>query len=220
MNGELMKKKIIVIFAIIIAICFLTGILGVVHNTQSEKYTIENISSEYFQSDGSTIATVNDENITSKDICLIKYSYHTKDALNQAIEQKAIIQLANDDGFSLSQSDIEKEINYIDGVYEKLNLPENEDNIAFREDLKRNHLEMATSIKYQSYIEKKISHQEFSCDDELINKEYEEYKTLYNEWEAGGKESSKLYKQIWNLREKIAQEYIQKRIEQLQIKKY
>ena len=79
--------------------------------------------------------------------------------------------------------------------------------------MKRNHLEMATSIKYQSYIEKKISHQEFCCDDELINKEYEEYKTLYNEWEADGKESSKLYKQIWNLREKIAQEYIQKRME-------
>lgn len=58
MNGELMKKKIIVIFAIIIAICFLTGILGIVHNTQSEKYTIENISSEYFQSDGSTIVSV------------------------------------------------------------------------------------------------------------------------------------------------------------------
>ena len=130
-----MKKKIIVILAIISAICFITGILGIVHNTQSEKYTIENISSEYFQSDGSTIATVNDEDITNKDICLIKYSYHTKDALNQAIEQKAIIQLANDDGFSLSQSDIEKEINYIDEVYEKLNLPENEDNIAFREDL-------------------------------------------------------------------------------------
>lgn len=215
-----MKKKIIVIFAIIIAICFLTGILGVVHNTQSEKYTIENISSEYFQSDGSTIATVNDENITSKDICLIKYSYHTKDALNQAIEQKAIIQLANDDGFSLSQSDIEKEINYIDGVYEKLNLPENEDNIAFREDLKRNHLEMATSIKYQSYIEKQISHQEFSCDNEAINEKYEKYKVVYKEWEDEGKENSKLYKKMWSLREEIAQDYIDYRIDQFQIKKY
>lgn len=215
-----MKKKIIVILAIIIAICFLTGILGIVHNTQSEKYTIENISSEYFQSDGSTIATVNDEDITNKDICLIKYSYHTKDALNQAIEQKAIIQLANDDGFSLSQSDIEKEINYIDEVYEKLNLPENEDNIAFREDLKRNHLEMATSIKYQSYIEKQISHQEFSCDNEAINEKYEKYKVVYKEWEDEGKENSKLYKKMWSLREEIAQDYIDYRIDQFQIKKY
>ena len=186
----------------------------------SEKYTIENISSEYFQSDGSTIATVNDENITSKDICLIKYSYHTKDALNQAIEQKAIIQLANDDGFSLNQSDLEKEINYIDGVCEKLDLPENEDNIAFKEDLKRNHLEMATSIKYQSYIEKQISHQEFSCDNEAINEKYEKYKVVYKEWEDEGKGNSKLYEKMWSLREEIAQDYIDYRIDQLQIKKY
>lgn len=216
-----MKKRTIIFLAITTLIFVIFGILIIVHNTHTDKrYQIENISNEYFQSDDTVVATVNDNNITNREVSLVKYSYHTKDALNQAIEQKAIIQLANDDGFSLSQSDIEKEINYIDGVYEKLNLPENEDNIAFREDLKRNHLEMATSIKYQSYIEKKISHQEFCCDDELINKEYEEYKTLYNEWEAGGKKSSKLYKQIRNLREKIAQEYIQKRIEQLQIKKY
>lgn len=215
-----MRKKIIVVSVIVIAICFLTGTLVMVYNTQTEKYTIENISSEYFQSDNSIIATVNDENITSKDICLIKYSYHTKDALNQAIEQKAIIQLANDDGFSLSQSDIEKEINYIDGVYEKLNLPENEDNIAFSEDLKRNHLEMATSIKYQSYIEKKISHQEFSCDNEAINEKYAKYKAIYKEWEDGGKENSKLYDKIWSLREEIAQDYIDYRIDQFQIKKY
>lgn len=216
-----MKKRTIIFLTITTLICVIFGILIIVHNTHTDKrYQIENISDEYFQSDDTVVATVNDNNITKREVSLVKYSYHTKNALDKAIEQKAIIQLANDDGFSLSQSDIEKEINYIDGVYEKLNLPENEDNIAFREDLKRNHLEMATSIKYQSYIEKKISHQEFCCDDELINKEYEEYKTLYNEWEADGKESSKLYKQIWNLREKIAQEYIQKRIEQLQIKKY
>lgn len=220
MNGELMKKKIIVIFAIIIAICFLTGILGIVHNTQSEKYTIENISSEYFQSDGSTIVTVNDENITSKDVCLIKYSYHTKNALNQTIEQKAIIQLANDDGFSLSQSDIEKEINYINGVYEKLNLPENEDAVVFKEDLKKNHLEMVTSIKYQSYIEKQILHQEFSCDDKTINEKYEKYKAIYKEWKESDKENSKLYNEIWVLREEIAQDYIDYRIEQFQIKKH
>lgn len=216
-----MKKRTIIFLTITTLICVIFGILIIVHNTHTDKrYQIENISNEYFQSDDAVVATVNDNNITNREVSLVKYSYHTKNALDKAIEQKAIIQLANDDGFSLSQSDIEKEINYIDGVYEKLNLPENEDNIAFREDLKRNHLEMATSIKYQSYIEKKISHQEFCCDDELINKEYEEYKTLYNEWETDGKESSKLYKQIWNLREKIAQEYIQKRIEQLQIKKY
>ena len=53
-----------------------------------------------------------------------------------------------------------------------------------------------------------------------LHEKYEKYKSIYKEWEDGGKENSKLYKKICSLREEIAQEYIQKRIEQLQIKKY
>lgn len=79
---------------------------------------------------------------------------------------------------------------------------------------------MTTSVKYQYHIQKQIMRQSFSSDNKAINEKYEKYKSIYKEWEDGGKENSKLYKQIWNLREKIAQEYIQKRIEQLQIKKY
>lgn len=79
---------------------------------------------------------------------------------------------------------------------------------------------MVISIKYQSYIEKQILHQEFSCDDKTINEKYEKYKAIYKEWEVGGKENSKLYDKIWSLREEIAQDYIDYRIEQFQIKKY
>lgn len=216
-----MKKRTIIFLTITTLICVIFGILIIVHNTHTDKrYQIENISNEYFQSDDTVVATVNDNNITNREVSLAKYSYHTKNALDKAIEQKAIVQLANTDGYKLSKTDLEKERDYINNTYEKLNLPDNEKNQMFKEDLIKNHLEMVTSIKYQNQIKMLILHQEFCCDDELINKEYEEYKTLYNEWEAGGKESSKLYKQIWNLREKIAQEYIQKRIEQLQIKKY
>lgn len=216
-----MKKRTIIFLTITTLICIIFGILIIVHNTHTDKrYQIENISNEYFQSDDTVVATVNDNNITNKEVSLVKYSYHTKNALDKAIEQKAIVQLANTDGYKLSETDLEKERDYINNTYEKLNLPDNEKNQMFKEDLIKNHLEMVTSIKYQNQIKMLILHQEFCCDDELINKEYEEYKTLYNEWEAGGKESSKLYKQICNLREKIAQEYIQKRIEQLQINKY
>lgn len=216
-----MKKRTIIFLTITTLICVIFGILIIVHNTHTDKrYQIENISNEYFQSDDAVVATVNDNNITNREVSLVKYSYHTKNALDKAIEQKAIVQLANTDGYKLSETDLEKERDYINNTYEKLNLPDNEKNQMFKEDLIKNHLEMVTSIKYQNQIKMLILHQEFCCDDESINKEYEEYKTLYNEWEADGKESSKLYKQIWNLREKIAQEYIQKRIEQLQIKKY
>lgn len=216
-----MKRKIIIV--VLVLLCFVSIILGVyfiVHNNSSDKYTLESIRYEYLNSDRKVVAAVNDVDITNKEVSLVKYSYHTKNALDKAIEQKAIVQLANTDGYKLSETDLEKERDYINNTYEKLNLPDNEKNQIFKEDLIKNHLEMVTSIKYQNQIKMLILHQEFCCDDELINKEYEEYKTLYNEWEADGKESSKLYKQICNLREKIAQEYIQKRIEQLQIKKY
>ena len=45
-------------------------------------------------------------------------------------------------------------------------------------------------------------------------------KSIYKEWEDGGKENSKLYKKIWSLREEIAQDYIDYRIDQIQIEKY
>ena len=53
-----------------------------------------------------------------------------------------------------------------------------------------------------------------------INEKYEKYKSIYKEWEDGGKENSKLYKKIWSLREEIAQDYIDYRIDQIQIEKY
>lgn len=53
-----------------------------------------------------------------------------------------------------------------------------------------------------------------------LMKNMKKYKSLYNEWEDGGKENSKLYKKIWSMREKIAQDYIDYNIKQFQIKKY
>ena len=54
------------------------------------------------------VATVNDNNITNREVSLVKYSYHTKNALDKAIEQKAIVQLANTDGYKLSETDLKK----------------------------------------------------------------------------------------------------------------
>ena len=58
----------------------------------------------------------------------------------------------------------------------------------------------------------------------MITKEdyekYEKYKSIYKEWEDEGKGNSKLYEKMWSLREEIAQDYIDYRIDQLQIKKY
>lgn len=216
-----MKRKIIIV--VLVLLCFVSIILGVyfiVHNNSSDKYTLENIHYEYLNSDRKVVAAVNDVDITNKELCLIQYSSHTNKPLEKAIEQKAIVQLAEADGFSLSESEKNKEIEYITTQYEKLNLPDNEENNAFCDDLIKEHLEMTTSVKYQYHIQKQIMRQSFSSDNKAINEKYEKYRAVYREWEDGGKENTKLYDEIWSLREEIAQDYINYRIDQIQIEKY
>ena len=72
------------------------------------KYTLESIRYEYLNSDRKVVAAVNDVDITNKELCLIKYSSHTNKPLEKAIEQKAIVQLAEADSFSLSESEENK----------------------------------------------------------------------------------------------------------------
>lgn len=213
-----MKKKITV--AVLVALCFISIILSgffIIHNCQSDKYTLENIHNEYISDDKTVVAVVNDAVITRQELCLVKYSYQANDPLEQAVEQKAIVRLAEADGFSLSQSDINNEIDYINEQYEKLNLPDNEENNAFYDNLIKEHLDMTISIKYKYNIQKQIMRQNFNSTNEAINEKYEEYKVIYKEWEDGDKEDSLLYKKIWSLREEIAEDYIQYRIKELDI---
>ncbi|WP_294905574.1 hypothetical protein [uncultured Eubacterium sp.] len=75
--------------------------------------------------------------------------------------------MAEDDGFLISQSDINNEIDYINEQYEKLNLPDNEENNAFYDNLIKEHLDMTISIKYT--IQKQIMRQNFNSTNEAIN---------------------------------------------------
>lgn len=216
-----MKKKFLIAIAIFICIIgIILGIYFIAQNSNLDKYALENIHNEYLNADEKVVATVNNVDITNKELCLIQYSSHTNKPLEKAIEQKAIIQLAEDDGFSLSKADKNKEIDYITNQYEKLNLPDNEENNAFCEDLKKEHLDMSTAVQYQYEIQQQILRQSFKCDNDDINKKYEKYKEVYKEWVDGGKDSSRLYSKVWSLREEIAQDYIDYRTENFQIEKY
>lgn len=214
------KKKIIV-FSIITVILLCAGsvILIAASDDTAENYTLEFIYEEYLSADGSVIATVNGEAVTNKDLCIIKYLYHPSNALNQAIEQKAIAELAKSDGFSLDGAEAAKELSYIDERYETLNLPENEQNNEFKEALRINYTELVISKGYEAYIETQILRQEFSCDNKRINKKYEKYKSMYAKWENGDKADFKLYAKIWDLRETIAQDYIKYESKQIQVER-
>ena len=216
-----MKKKFLIVIAILICLIgIISGIYFVFQNSNSNKYTLENIHNEYLNAEEKVVATVNDVDITKKELFLIQYSSHASKPLEKAVEQKSIIQLAEDDGFSLSQQESNKETDYITNQYEKLNLPENEENNEFCEDLIKEHLEMCTAVQYKYDIQKQIMRQSFKCDNDDINKKYEKYKEVYKEWVDGGKESSRLYKKVYSLREEIAQDYIDFRVEKFQIEKY
>lgn len=174
-----MKKKFLIAIAIFICIIgIILGIYFIAQNSNLDKYALENIHNEYLNADEKVVATVNNVDITNKELCLIQYSSHTNKPLEKAIEQKAIIQLAEDDGFSLSKADKNKEIDYITNQYEKLNLPDNEENNAFCEDLKKEHLDMSTAVQYQYEIQQQILSQSFKCDNDDINKKYEKYKEV------------------------------------------
>ncbi len=80
-----------------------TIILFYVQDNSPEKYYLENIITEYNDLNESVVAKVNDEPITNKDLCLIKYSCHSQNSVKEAIRQKSIALLAEKDGFSLSQ---------------------------------------------------------------------------------------------------------------------
>lgn len=216
-----MKKKFLLAIAILIcSIVIILGIYFIFQNSNSNKYTLENIHNEYLNAEEKVVATVNDVDITKKELYLIQYSSHASRPLEKAIEQKTIIQLAENEGFSLSQTEINKETDYITNQYEKLNLPDNEENNEFCEDLKKEHLEMCTAVQYKYEIQQQIMRQSFKCDNDDINKKYEKYKDVYKEWEDGNKESSRLYSKVWSLREEIAQDYIDYRTEHFQIEKY
>lgn len=214
------KTKIIILTIIVILFCITTIILVYVKNNSSEKYYLENIITEYNDLNESVVAKVNDEPITNKDLCLIKYSCRPQNPVKEAIRQKSIALLAEEDGFSLSQEKIDKEVKYIDKAYDKLNLPETEQNIAFKSDLRNNHLEMSTSISYETYIEKQILNQEFKTSNKKINKKYEKFKSLYKKWEDTDKKDSKLFKKIWLLMDEITEDYIDDRIKEFKVEKY
>lgn len=213
------KKAVVVVFVMLGLVSIILGTVFTVYNSQSDKYTLENIYNAYMKADEMVVATVNDVNITNKELSLIQYSYGTSKPIDRAIEQQALNQLAEKDGFSLSQSEINKEVDYITERYKSLNLPDNAENRAFYNALVKEHLAMTTSIRYQYSVQKQIMHQNFYCDNQDINEKYEKYKTLYQEWEDGGKENTVLYDEIWSLREEITQEYIDHRISQFKIEK-
>lgn len=213
------KKAVIVIFVMLGLVGIILGAVFAVYNSQSDKYTLENTYNAYMKADETVVATVNDVNITAKELSLIQYSYGTSKPVDRAIEQQTLNQLAEKDGFSLSQSEINKEIDYITERYKSLNLPDNAENRAFCDALVKEHLAMTTSIRYQDSVQQQIMRQNFYCDDQDINEKYEKYKTLYQKWEDGGKENTVLYDKIWSLREEIAQEYIDYRISQFKIEK-
>lgn len=209
-----MKTKALILT--ILSLCLIIGFCGC-SNNNTESYTLENAYNDYINADNDVIATVNNYNITNKDICLIKYSYNTSKPLEQAIKQRTTVFVAENDNFALSQEDKDKEINYINERYKTLKLISSNENDEFYNALVREHLETTISIKYQYNIVKQILNQNFECDNDSINKKYEKYKKLYKKWEDGGKKNALQYKKLWSLREKIAEDYIEYKTAQFQV---
>ena len=193
-----------IICSTLLALLLIVFTILVINSHNNSPHTVESIYDEYNSEKEEIIATIDDVPIPSKEVCLIKYFYNDNDALDKTVEHKTVLKVAENDGFSLSESDLEYEKNYIKQRYENSSINDN----SFYMDFERCYIEMVTVLRYKGYVEKLIQSQEFETDNSIIMEKYNQYKDMYTEWESGNKEDNNLYKEIWLLREEIAQGYI------------
>lgn len=204
------KVKILILFLIFTVIIFVS--LFTVLINKEEHYDLRDINAEYAGLKNSVVATVDGNEITDRDLCIIKYLYGEKDCLEIAVKQKSVKILAEKDGFSLTSQDEYKEIKYACDNYDKLNLEENTVNTEFKNDLIENQIDLAVLYEYRLLIKKQINDGEFNCDIKSVNLKYNIFKSL-NE----GDKYEIPFEIKWAIIDNIADDYINCEIRNLEI---
>lgn len=208
------KKKTLVLGLTAFVIIFVSA-LFVVQNSENEFYTLSEIRNEYVNLDDSKVASVGGEEITQRDLCIIKYLYYKKDCVDLAVRQKSVSILAEKDGFSLSPQEEYQNKKYVCNNYEKLNLPENKINQAFKEDLIENSLNLSLYYEYITNIIIKINNGEFEYNDKKNSFKYDLFNYLNKQ---NDEEKLKIpYTVRIKLAENLALDYIDYKIEEYEI---
>lgn len=208
------KNRIFVLGLIAVAVILIITLL-VVHYSENEYYTLSDIRNEYVSLDDKVIVNLSGEEITQKDLCIIKYLYYKKNCIDLAVRQKSVSILAKKDGFTLSPQEEYQDKKYVCNNYEKLNLPETEINKTFKVDLIENSLDLSIYYSYISNIIIQILDCKLECDDKLFNFKYGFFKYL-NEQNENGKLKTPYFVRV-NLAEKLAFDYIDYKIEKYEI---
>lgn len=204
------KVKILLLFLIFAVIIF--DLLFAVLINKEEHYDLRDINAEYAGLKNSVVATVDGNEITDRDLCIIKYLYGEKDCLDIAVKQKSVKVLAEKDGFYLTSQDEYKETKYACDNYSKLNLEENTVNTEFKNDLIENQIDLAVLYEYRLLIKKQINDGEFNCDIKSVNLKYNIFKSL-NE----GDKYEIPFEIKWAIIDDIADDYIDWEIRNLEI---
>lgn len=206
MKLENKVKKAVIILSVLVFAVLLT-----VLNNQEEHYDLRDISIEYAELDNSVVAAVNGNEITDRDLCIIKYLYGEKDCLDTAVKQKSVSILAEQKGFYLTSQQEYKETEYAVNLYEKLNLDESEVNTDFKNDLIENQIDLSVLYAYRLSVKKEINNSEFSCDIKTVNFKYNLFKTV-NE-----KEINIPFEIKWAIIDDIASDYINHEISNFEV---
>lgn len=205
-------KKRIFVFCLAAVIVILIFGLFMIKNSEKEYYTLSDIRNEYVHTDNSIVVNVGSEEITQRDLCIIKYLYYKEDCVDLAVRQKSVSILAEKDGFSLSPQEEYKEIKYVCSNYEKLNLPETEINNVFKEDLIENSLDLSLYYNYITHITIKINNGEFEFKDNKYSFKYNLINYI-NKQNDNEKLKTPYIVRV-NLAEKLALDYIDYKIEE------
>lgn len=206
MKIENKVKKAVIILSVLVFAVLLT-----VLNNQEEHYDLRDISIEYAELDNSVVASVNGNEITDRDLCIIKYLYGEKDCLDTAVKQKSVSILAEQKGFYLTSQQEYKETEYAVNQYEKLNLDESEVNTDFKNDLIEHQIDLSVLYAYRLSVKKEINNSEFSCDIKAVNLKYNLFKTV-NE-----KEINIPFEIKWAIIDDIADDYINHEISNFEV---
>lgn len=73
-----------------VLVCIFLSVYFIIQNSSEEYYDLKEISAEYAEIDNTVVATIGNEEITNRDLCIIKYLYYKEDCIDIAVRQKVL----------------------------------------------------------------------------------------------------------------------------------
>ncbi len=212
-NKKFYYITIFLVIAIIVVLSYIFIIITQNNNRTESKYKKQ--YDEILSSKNEKICTVNNEEITDRDVLLVKYydSDNANKAEQQVIEDKVLLQKIKQDDIKLE----EEENNYIQDIIYGLknnseisrNYPE-EEKKELLETISKKLYDDALINQFKAEFISKLADRIFSSDNEEISKKYSECLVIQDKWDN---KQGVAYGTLTEAREAVYKAYVQNLID-------